>query len=44
MRWKMVELKDSQQEAMESKLQLHSCLTLMAQALVPIYCLEKPIR
>ena len=33
----MVELKDHQQKEMEGKLQFHSCLTLMAQVLVPCW-------
>ena len=33
----MVELKDHQQQETEGKLQFHSCLTLMAQALVPCW-------
>ena len=33
----MVELKDHQQQEMEGKLQFHSCLTLMAQVLVPCW-------
>ena len=33
----MVELKDHQQQETEVKLQFHSCLTLMAQALVPCW-------
>ena len=33
--WEIVALKDRQQQEMESKLQVHSHLTLMAQILVP---------
>ena len=33
----MVELKDRQQQETKSKLQLHSCLTLMARVLVPCW-------
>ena len=33
----MVELKDRQQQGTEGKLQLYSCLTLMAQVLVPCW-------
>ena len=31
----MVELKDGQQEELDGRLQFHSCLTLMAQVLIP---------
>ena len=33
----MVELKDRQQQETEGELQFHSCLTLMAQLLVPCW-------
>ena len=36
-RWEMVELKDHQQLETQHKLQFHSHLMLMAQALVPFF-------
>ena len=36
-RWEMVDLKDDQQQETEDKLQFHSCLMLMAQALIPCW-------
>ena len=36
-RWEMVELTDHQSQEVEGKPQLHSCLTLMAQVLVPCW-------